>query len=385
MTDILSFSSYQKQALSTDQRKSVDASLGFPLLGLFGETGSLLSEVKKKQRDPVAYTGYQNTVLEELGDVLWYLTAVADRANIDLELLASNIEGNLTNWNRSASGLSFADLREPLLNPKNSPSIAFEKTLLRLAAEVGLLVSDYETGWLDNNRDVLSGRLIAILRTLQQAANEAGVTLHSAAKYNLEKIFDRWPVERKYPALFDEEFPESEQFPRTLVVDIEEIDSNGRKKAQLKIAGQKLGDNLTDNREDDDDYRFHDVFHLSYAAFLGWSPNMRRLLKVKRKSKPMVDEVQDGARAVLIEEGIATWIFNHAEKLNLFENVASLDYGLLKSVRQFVTGYEAEVCPLWMWETAILEGYRVFRLVKHNRGGRITADLNRNTLSFDKL
>ena len=385
MKEILSFASYQKQALLTDQRKSIDTSLGFPLLGLFGETGSLLSEVKKKQRDPVAYVGYQDTVLEELGDVLWYLTAVADRANLELESLASNIEGNLTNWNTTSTGLTFADLREPIANPKSSPSIKFEKTLLKLAAEVGLLMADYEVGLLDNNRDALAGRLVAILRTLQRAAHDAGVTLHSAAESNLQKIYNRWPAERSYPALFDEYFPETEQFPRILIIDIEEVEIDGRKKACLKIAGKQIGDKLTDNREDDDDYRFHDVFHMSYAAFLGWSPNMRRLLAVKRKSIPIVDEVQDGARAVLIEEGIATWIFNHAEKLALFENVTSLDYGLLKSVRQFVSGYESEACPLWMWETAILEGYKVFRLVKDHRGGRITADLNQHTLSFEQL
>ena len=385
MSKGLSFAEYQKQALSTDQRRSVDASLRFPLLGLFGETGSLLSEVKKKQRDPVAYVGYQDTVLEELGDVLWYLTAVADRVNLELGVLASNIDGNLTNWKQSSTIFSFSDLREPVSNPKSSPSIEFEKTLLRLAAEVGLLMADFEVGWLDNNRDALAGRLVAILRTLQRAAHEAGVTLHSAAEYNLRKILDRWPSDRIYPPLFDEQFPESEQFPRILTVEIEEVDIQGRKKASLKIGGRQLGDHLTDNREDDDDYRFHDVFHLSYAAFLGWSPNMRRLLRVKRKSIPIVDEVQDGARAVLIEEGIATWIFNHAEKLALYESVTALDYGLLKSVRQFVSGYESEACPLWMWETAILEGYRVFRLVKKYRGGRITADLDRHTLTFEKL
>ena len=385
MYEKLSFAEYQKQVSSTDQRKPIDSSLGFPLLGLFGETGSLLSEVKKKQRDLVAYSGYQETVLEELGDVLWYLTAVADRANLELELLASNMDGNLTNWKLSSTGLTFSDLREPISNPKNSPSLEFEKTLLKLAAEVGLLMADFEAGWLDNNRDALAGRLVAILRTLQLAAHEAGVTLKSAAENNLRKILDRWPSKRVYPPLLDEKFPETERFPRILTVEIEEVDMEGRKKARLKVAGRQLGDHLTDNREDDDDYRFHDVFHLSYAAFLGWSPNMRRLLKVKRKSNPKVDEVQDGARAVLIEEGIATWIFSHAEKLALYQNVESLDYELLKSVRKFVSGYESEVCPLWMWETAILEGYRVFRLVKQYRGGRITADLNEHTLSFEKL
>ena len=37
----------------------------------------------------------------------------------------------------------------------------------------------------------LAGRLIAIMRTLIQAANEAGVTLNAAAVKNLAKVFDR--------------------------------------------------------------------------------------------------------------------------------------------------------------------------------------------------
>ena len=42
--------------------------------------------------------------------------------------------------------------------------------------------------------------------------------------------------------------------------------------------------------------RFHDIFHLSYAAILGWSPTVRALLRCKRKSDPRVDEVEDGGK-----------------------------------------------------------------------------------------
>src|SRR6266404_923154 len=47
---------YQELALQTDtnSRRGL-AGLGFPLLGLFGEVGSLLSELKKKQRDRDSY------------------------------------------------------------------------------------------------------------------------------------------------------------------------------------------------------------------------------------------------------------------------------------------------------------------------------------------
>src|SRR6266576_5014135 len=71
----LRLSRYQALAMQADN--SPDKALAFPLLSLFGETGSLLSVVKKKQRDRAAYVGYAPHVIEELGDVLWYFTVVA--------------------------------------------------------------------------------------------------------------------------------------------------------------------------------------------------------------------------------------------------------------------------------------------------------------------
>ncbi len=46
----LTVAAYSDEAARTD-RGIEGQSLAFPLLGLFGETGSLLSELKKKQRD----------------------------------------------------------------------------------------------------------------------------------------------------------------------------------------------------------------------------------------------------------------------------------------------------------------------------------------------
>lgn len=382
----LALSDYQKQASQTDQRKFVDDSLAFPLLGLFGEIGSLLSEVKKKQRDSVSYLGYEHSVLEEFGDVLWYLAAVAGRGHIPLAELGANLDRTLSDWqSESPVGLTFFDLQHAQPHHGGSPSPAFERTLLMLAGEVGHLMTEHEAGHFEHNRSALAGRLVALLRILRDAAHEAGVTLHDAAQANLAKIFDRWPVDRIYPPLFDDDFPVAEQIPRNLTIDIQEATEGGRTVVRLSYGDRRLGDPLTDNRQEDDDYRFHDVFHLAYAAILGWSPTLRRLLAVKRKSDQAIDEAEDGARAILIEEGIATWIFNHAQRLELFRNVKVLDYGLLKSIREFVKGYEAERCPLWLWEKAILQGFDVFRAVREHRGGRITADLNNRTLRFEPL
>src|SRR5256885_1771309 len=90
----LTLADYATQASMTDQR-SDGGSLSFSLLGLFGETGSLLSELKKKQRDRASYIGYAEAVVEELGDVLWYFTAVAARAGLSLDaIMAVAISGD---------------------------------------------------------------------------------------------------------------------------------------------------------------------------------------------------------------------------------------------------------------------------------------------------
>ena len=129
---------------------SGDNDLAFPLLGVFGETGSLLSEVKKKQRDPIAYVGYQASVVEELGDVLWYISALAARAQIGLDELAVNLDRTLTDWQANGSStITFETIGAQVANVAASPSPAFERTLLALAGEVGLLMTDHNAGRLE--------------------------------------------------------------------------------------------------------------------------------------------------------------------------------------------------------------------------------------------
>ena len=151
--------------------------------------------------------------------------------------------------------------------------------------------------------------------------------------------------------------------------------------------GINIGDRLTDNAMAPDDYRFHDVFHYAYVAILGWSPVTRSLFRLKRKSMPVIDEVQDGARAKLIEEGVATWIFGQAVEMDFFRELKSgeLPFYILKQVRQFVSGYEAEHCPTWLWEEAILQGYAAFRYLRENRRGTIVLDVEGRQLKIETL
>jgi NTP pyrophosphatase (non-canonical NTP hydrolase) len=383
----LTIREYASQALTTDQR-SDSGSLTFPLLGLFGEIGSLLSEVKKKQRDRASYLGYAGAVAEEMGDVLWYLNTVAARGGLSLADIAGNLDRESADRQSAHCGArSFASLQPAIMTRRSEPSPAFEKTLLQLAGEVGLLVTDQEAGRLTNNQTALAARLVAIMRSLIQAANEAGVTLEAAAVKNLNKIFDRWPRERIYPRPLDESAEAAEQLPRDLRVDVFERKVQSQTYVFQRCNGLNIGDRLTDNAVIADDYRFHDVFHYAYAAVLTWSPVIRALFRLKRKSTPKIDETQDGARATLIEEGVATWIFGKAAALNYFAGIKAgdLPFDMLKHVRQFVAGYEAEQLPLWLWEEAILQGFSAFRFLREHRRGRLHIDTNKRRLTIEAL
>ena len=382
--DALTVAQYQQLAHATDRTaEKTPQDLHFPLLGLFGETGSLLSELKKKQRDADSYIGYGPSVVEELGDVLWYFATLATRADIELSALASRIATDLAD--SEPPDITFATLQPTLTVTGPAKPAAFETTLICLAAEVGKLVADFSAGRIAIGSELLSDHMESIFRMLVAAANDAEVSFAEAAHRNLGKIFDRWPQERIYPPLFDMDNDPDEQLPRRIEMQIFEKTVNDKTYVFQRCNGINIGDRLTDNKLEKDDYRFHDVFHLAYAAILGWSPVLRALLRLKRKSQPEIDETEDGARAILIEEGVSTWIFNHAIPLNYFENLTNVDYGLLKAVRALVAGYEAEQCPLWLWEEAILKSYEMFRALRQHRRGVIIADLNERTITFERM
>src|SRR5260370_42290284 len=88
--------SYQRVTRQTDRMG--DGGLDLPVLGLFGEVGSLLSALKKKRREKAAYADYDATILEELGDVLWYFTNIASRAGLDLSVLAQRVFREIRDW-----------------------------------------------------------------------------------------------------------------------------------------------------------------------------------------------------------------------------------------------------------------------------------------------
>jgi hypothetical protein len=58
---------------------------------------------------------------------------------------------------------------------------------------------------------------------------------------------------------------------------------------------------------------------------------------------------------------------------------------LLKTVRQFVAGYEPERCPLWLWEEAILQGFEAFRFLRKKRRARLFLDMPNRRLTVKDM
>ena len=363
---------FERSAAASDRLgRDIDTAI----LGLVGEVGSLVSALKKKRRDTDGFLGYHDAVLEELGDVLWYVSAVARRGGTSL----SDVLARAANPTQATSSVMLGSLAQATGFDEG----AFERALLELAGEAGDLAKRFIGSAYQDNVDALRGDLVKFLRPLGRAAAAAEVSLDEAGQKNMAKTHDRWPTEQKFPPLFDEGLNIDEQLPHLLRVEIYEREVNGKKFVFQKSGGILLGDRLTDNHLPEDDYRFHDVFHLANAAVLGWSPTIRALLKIKRKSLPKIDENEDGARANLIEEGLATWIFETAKRHQFFANTPQLGLDLLKAIKNFVRGYEAEQLPLWLWERAILQGYTVFRELRLHRRGIVTADLTTRQISFE--
>ncbi|MFN4287411.1 MAG: nucleoside triphosphate pyrophosphohydrolase family protein [Brevundimonas sp.] len=383
----LTVTAYADQAAKTD-RGVEGQSLAFPLLGLFGETGSLLSALKKKQRDRASSAAYSDAVAEELGDVLWYLAAIARRGGLSLSAIAAHLYRKDEQWlNQDDATLTFEALQPHTIVRTAAPLPQFEETLLALAAEVGAMVADHQNAALVPGGEALARRLTNVFKLLLKASREAGLTLEGAAVKNQHKILGRWPEEKIYPAAPDADKDSDEQLPRQMAIEVFEKSVGDRPFVFQRCNELFIGDRLTDNAHEADDYRFHDVFHYAFVAVLGWSPVVRSLLRLKRKSDAKLDETEDGARAILIEEGISTWVFSMARPLDYFRDMKAgeLPLDLLKQVHQFVQGYEPQDYPLWLWEEAILQGYEAFRFLQEHRRGLVTIDFENRQLRIEPL
>lgn len=91
----MTFEDYQNEAKTTALYPNRLNNLEYPTLGLTGEAGEVANIVKKIQRDHkgVITDEIRSKLKDELGDVLWYISACADELGITLaEVAEYNVE-----------------------------------------------------------------------------------------------------------------------------------------------------------------------------------------------------------------------------------------------------------------------------------------------------
>jgi len=91
----MNFKAYQEKAVRTAIYPRVAdypiVGLMYAALGLNGEAGEVAEDIKKSWRNDMCITSERIAkIKEELGDVLWYVSAVAHELELDLDEIAKN-------------------------------------------------------------------------------------------------------------------------------------------------------------------------------------------------------------------------------------------------------------------------------------------------------
>lgn len=398
------------------------------LYGLVGEIGSLITEIKKQLLAPDQKWNHPTPdIIEELGDVLWYCFAFLlaykqrpfdilafDLRNLQKEIGAEDNRSRAIHRTLSTKRANqFLAKSKQLLKQKNFTFQQYQNTAFLTARtankellEVCLAVLQQLGAQLmrsklppieiklnkeviDRPTDKIVGEIIWHISAL---ARLYGITLTKVLQENEDKISDREvrTAENRTP-LHDLDVPAQYKLPRRMEIAFVKI---SRTKARMYKDGKPLGDDLTDNVYREDGYRFHDVMHLAHAAYLGWSPVLRKLLGLKRKHKNKIDEVEDGARAGIVEEAVLKIVHSEGTRADellprkkgeirqLFPERSKISNGMLKSIRNLVKGLEAYKNRYWEWEEAITNGHKAFYDLRVEEQGTINIDLNRRELSF---
>jgi NTP pyrophosphatase (non-canonical NTP hydrolase) len=266
--------------------------------------------------------------------------------------------------------------------------------LLGLTGEVGNLAAEYKKRRRDSAgyrafSDEVREELGDLMWYAAALARRCNLDLEQVLSDNLRKTQERF-LRPKIPPphpLFDEGLAPTEQLPRNLDITFVEEINHERGSMPVPVVRiyrgtEAVGDPLDDNSDDSDDYRFHDTLHLGHMAVLGWSPTIRALLKVKRTSDPDVDRVQDGGRAIVVEEGLTAYVFSVAVSHSLFASSDRVPVDVVKACQKMTAHLEVSRRSAADWEYAILAGYRTFRQLKEHRGGMLHVDLHARSLTF---
>jgi NTP pyrophosphatase (non-canonical NTP hydrolase) len=101
----MDFKEYQEKSKETMIYPKLNPSWIYPALGLSGEAGEISEKLKKILRDKEGKVSDndKDAIKKEIGDVIWYLSAICTELDLSLDDAAkNNIEKLQSRKNRSA-------------------------------------------------------------------------------------------------------------------------------------------------------------------------------------------------------------------------------------------------------------------------------------------
>ncbi|ABH00165.1 conserved hypothetical protein (plasmid) [Rhodococcus jostii RHA1] len=302
---------YQQRAWAYDQHPDEPRKgITIALLGLGGEVGTLQTSQKKLVRDGDVHVDHRPALIEDLGDILWYVADTATWLGVQLgDVAAANLQKISSRWDSH-------DRPFPRLEP---------------------------------------------------------VTPAMPPPFDISRAL---PPARMY----DGSYSPPERLPRRIEVYLAELDDMPGTVRPV-VDGKPIGDRVNDNSHDPDGYRWHDAFHLANLATLGWSPVFRALLGRKRRSNPATDSVEDGGRAIAVEEGLSAMVFEAASRARMYAHSQVVDTSILTTCQRMVAPFEVSDCSALEWERAILNGCEVWRTLHDTGHGVVTCDLDTRSIS----
>ena len=276
---------------------------------------------------------------------------------------------------------------------------AIRIALFGIAGEAGEVVSEAKKFFREGDPmsglgDRVSEELGDLLWYVALLARRLNLDLNDVAEKNLNKTGDLWSSTMPPLPDYDNHPHDHQKLLRQMRIEFVEDQSGEIPVVRMVPQGElaewieqervrkggpgQLGDPLDDNVAIEDGYRYHDIIHLAHATVLGWSPVLRALIGAKRKDVGDCDRVQDGARAIAIEEGLAAFVFSYFEQFDFKPDAFSWE--LLKHVQRTVRVLEVASQPLIAWRSAYTQAFEIFPRLCKAKGGVVECDLDTREL-----
>jgi len=414
-------STYARQVGFSDRTIDMTDSKRIFFLGLIGEIGSILAECKKTLREGKDNrSNIHEKLCTELGDSLWYLAAITLKyeLNIRTDVIEANLNKILEHDDCPKEVIpDFNTLRDNFpnrlpedfnqyqdlvwLTAAESLQQSEDELLARLIRKASQFMRYYTNNRRkekDERSETLERYLGDLLWYIAIFSKQQKIELNEIASRNYDKTVNRWRVNgEQHSNRLDIRDPVEERLPDIMTFRFQSIEND-----QIEIIYEeqniKIGNPLDDNTTVADGYRFHDAFHMAFAAILTWSPVLRKLLRIgegedlnknKRyyRFSSQKSHTEDGARAQIVEEAIAKIVHSHAfevDEKKLLSEKNTISTELLDQIKIFTRNLEVDCVTQWEWEIAIIEACKIYVQLRENQGGKVILNLKDRSIAFEK-